>query len=374
MEGMLVGADQRPSQVVEAWLDRFNAALDARDAARLGALFRPDGHWRDIAGLGRKIATVSGRDHIAAALASAVVGCGARNFAVDPDRLPPRATQCAGEEAIEAILRFETAAGGGAAHVRFEAADAAAGGISPAWTLLTALSSLAGHDEESVRLEREEPAFERDWRGPNWLDRRREAARRADDDAAVLIVGGGHAGLTAAAWLKGARGGGAGRGPDGTRRRQLAAALPWAEAAQPSAQQPHALPAVPEDLAQLHSEGQDRQLARILRRGHGDRRLDADGFRGRQLRLRRARLDGAAPLGRRQPAGDAPAAHRHGHQRQRHPEHPRHPDTGPFRRHGDALQPLQGRRGVAGQGRVRGRHRHQRPTTSPRICTATARA
>jgi putative flavoprotein involved in K+ transport len=67
---------------------------------------------------------------------------------------------------------------------------------------MTALHHLAGHDEETVRLSREEPAFERDFQGPNWLDRRREALRYADRDPAVLIVGGGHAGLTAAATLK----------------------------------------------------------------------------------------------------------------------------------------------------------------------------
>jgi len=196
-----VAAERGAGQVVDAWLGRFNAALEARDAARLGASFRSDGHWRDIVGLTWGIATVSGGERVAAALVRAAGGAAARRFAIDGGRCPPRAVEAAGEEVVEAILRFDTAVGEGAAHVRIKRGDAA-GDAPRAWTLLTALRNLAGHDEEAERRRREEPAFEPDWRGPNWLDRRREAARCADRDPAVLIVGGGHAGLTAAASLK----------------------------------------------------------------------------------------------------------------------------------------------------------------------------
>ncbi len=67
---------------------------------------------------------------------------------------------------------------------------------------MTSLESLRGLEEEAILESAEEPAFERDFHGPNWLDRRREASRYADRDPAVLIVGGGHAGITAAARLK----------------------------------------------------------------------------------------------------------------------------------------------------------------------------
>jgi hypothetical protein len=141
-------------------------------------------------------------EDVADALLPAAGSSAARRFTVDPDRCPPRVVERAGEAAIEAILRFETAVGEGAGLVRIKRADAAAGDTPQAWTLLTALRSLTGHDEETVRQRREDPPFERDFRGPNWLDRRREAVRYADRDPAVLIVGGGHAGLTAAASLK----------------------------------------------------------------------------------------------------------------------------------------------------------------------------
>ncbi len=44
-------------------------------------------------------------------------------------------------------------------------------------------------------------SYSRDFRGPNWLDRRKSAAAYVDRDPAVLVVGGGQAGLSIAARL-----------------------------------------------------------------------------------------------------------------------------------------------------------------------------
>ena len=193
-----VASQERQLLVVEAWLRQFNAALAAGDGAAVQALFRDDGHWRDIVALTWSIGTVSGADAVAAALLAAAQGQGARDFAVDRERFPPRQVERAGEAVVEAILRFETRVGAGAGVLRIKLDDVE--GLR-AWTLMTALDHIAGHDEESERLAREEPAFERDFGGPNWLDKRRAGARYADRDPAVLIVGGGHAGLTSAAAL-----------------------------------------------------------------------------------------------------------------------------------------------------------------------------
>ena len=194
---VMVSAGERARVVVEGWLRRFNAALEGGDAAAVAGLFRADGHWRDIVALSWKIATWSG-DDVAASLLGGAQAQGAREFEVDPMRTPPREVERAGEPAVEAILRFKTRVGVGAGVLRIKLADADS---LQAWTLMTSLDHIAGHDEESAREAREEPAFERDWQGPNWLDKR-DAARRFDDrEPAVLVVGGGHAGLAAAAAL-----------------------------------------------------------------------------------------------------------------------------------------------------------------------------
>ena len=72
----------------------------------------------------------------------------------------------------------------------------------------------------------------RDFGAANWLDRRNEARAYADRDPAVIVVGGGQAGLSIAARLQQL-------GVDTLivdrherDRRQLAQALPFADAAQ----------------------------------------------------------------------------------------------------------------------------------------------
>ena len=184
-----------PDQIVSRWLAGFNAATDP---ASIAALFAADGHWRDILTLTWRITTSSGRDAVAEELSAALARAGARNFTIDRDRFPPRFVSSAGEETVEAILRFETRVGVGSGIVRLRSGDR---DPPQAWILLTSLESLNGYDEETMRLAREEPAFERDFGGPNWRDKRSMARLYTDRDPAVLIVGGGHAGLTAAASL-----------------------------------------------------------------------------------------------------------------------------------------------------------------------------
>lgn len=197
---MLVISEQGIGHIIEAWLKRFNAALAAGDKSTLSALFRADSHWRDIVALGRRIRTVSGQGALVEALLAAVQEAGARDFAIDEERAAPRFVERAGDDTIEAILRFETKIGTGAALLRLKRAEAS-GDAPVAWVLTTALDSLRGFDVDSMREAREEPAFEREFNGPNWLDKRRETARFEGHDPAVLVVGGGHAGITAAAWL-----------------------------------------------------------------------------------------------------------------------------------------------------------------------------
>ena len=187
--------------IVGDWLAGLNAALEARDPTRLAALFRPDTDWRDIVALTGSIETVSDRAEVVRRLVEAVSASGAQGFAIDVDRTPPRDVERAGEACVEAILTFTTAIGIGAGIVRLKRADCRTG-EAVAWTLMTSLELLHGHDEETVLEQAEEPAFDRNFHGPNWLDRRQEASRYADRDPAVLIVGGGHAGVTAAARLK----------------------------------------------------------------------------------------------------------------------------------------------------------------------------
>ena len=197
---MPLDSDQDSVSLVTAWLDSFNAALTSGDVAAFGACFRDDSHWRDVLGLSWEFTTTSGKGAVAERLAACQEKALVRDVIIDPDRLAPRILERAGSQVAEAILTFETNVGRGEGMVRLRLDDVV-DGQPKAWTLMTALDSIRGHDEATIHANRQEPAFLREFHGPNWHDKREQARAYKDHDPAVLIVGGGHAGITAAARL-----------------------------------------------------------------------------------------------------------------------------------------------------------------------------
>jgi putative flavoprotein involved in K+ transport len=176
---------------VADWLSRFEKS----DDASLASLFHADSHWRDVLALTWRIETFSGRDAIVQALRKTQRPS---HVAIDPDRTSPREVMRAGRDAIEAIFRFETTDGRGDGVVRLTPDS---DGTLKAWTLMTALEELKGHEEHVGRTRPHCGSYSRDFRGPNWLDLRKASAAYEDRDPAVLVVGGGQAGLSIAARL-----------------------------------------------------------------------------------------------------------------------------------------------------------------------------
>jgi putative flavoprotein involved in K+ transport len=177
--------------IANHWLARFESALAKGDEATLRGLFQDDCHWRDILALTWRIGTVSG----APAIAAALLGRNAGGFRTDPGRTAPRHVTRAGEQCIEAIFRFDAPDGPGAGVVRLR-------GEEPrAWTLLTALEDLRGHEERVGSRRPDGQAYSRDFSGPNWLDLRKMRIQYDDREPTVLVVGGGHAGLSIGARL-----------------------------------------------------------------------------------------------------------------------------------------------------------------------------
>ncbi|HEY6602353.1 MAG TPA: NAD(P)/FAD-dependent oxidoreductase [Xanthobacteraceae bacterium] len=190
---MLARADS-VATTAESWLAQFERALAAPSPARLKTLFHADSHWRDVLALTWHIKTVSGADAILRELAAARPS----GFRLDPHRTAPRNVTRAGTDAIEAIFRFETGDGRGSGVLRL---TPDAEGAFKAWTLLTALDEIKGHEERLGTARPQGKAYSRDFRGPNWLDLRKAAAEYADRDPEALVVGGGQAGLSIAARL-----------------------------------------------------------------------------------------------------------------------------------------------------------------------------
>jgi hypothetical protein len=185
--------------ITEHWLAQFERALSGGDNALLETLFLADSHWRDVLPLTWRIMTVNGRDAILKELRMHSQQARPHDFKIPPHRTAPRHVTRAGTESVEAIFSFETAQGRGSGVVRLRP-EADHDNTPKAWTLLTALDEIKGH-EDQLRSRPQGKAYSRDFRGPNWFDARQAAAEYADRDPAVLVVGGGQAGLSAAACL-----------------------------------------------------------------------------------------------------------------------------------------------------------------------------
>jgi thioredoxin reductase len=193
-------ATEDVERAVTQWLGAFEKALCQADESSLKALFHADSHWRDVLALSWRIDTVSGRDALSREMRVGARRARPAGFVIDPDRTAPRRVTRAGTEAIEAIFKFETAEGRGSGVLRLTP-DPSVGGQLKAWTLLTALEELKGHEERVGKARPHGESYSRDFRGPNWLDLRKAAATYIDRDPAVLVVGGGQAGLSIAARL-----------------------------------------------------------------------------------------------------------------------------------------------------------------------------
>src|SRR5215467_6120504 len=159
---MLARADT-VATIAENWLARFEAALAAPGRPRLEKLFHPDSHWRDLLALTWHIKTVSGSDAIVGELATHAGRARPRGFKIDLHRTAPRNVRRAGTDAIEAIFGFETAEGRGSGVLRLTP-DADDGGTVKAWTLLTALDEIKGHEERLGRSRPQGKAYSRDFR------------------------------------------------------------------------------------------------------------------------------------------------------------------------------------------------------------------
>jgi len=180
-----------------AWLDRFASSLAANDAQVAAALFTDTGLWRDILAFTRTIETMSGRTAIAARFAGTAARTRAVNFTIPPSRTPPRWVTRAGTQCIEALFAFETTLGrcNGVLRLVPEA------NALRAWTLITTMEELKGHEEAFKRLSAQDEGGLRDYGGPNWLDRRIEAVKYDDREPTAVVVGAGQAGLSIAARL-----------------------------------------------------------------------------------------------------------------------------------------------------------------------------
>jgi putative flavoprotein involved in K+ transport len=182
-------AVQPAATEVETWLQRFAEALTAGDTQAAAELFGEDSFWRDLVAFTWNIKTVEGRAGVRDMLDRTLAHTQPRGWRTTE---PPAAA----DGVTEAWIEFETEVGRGNGHLRLR--------DGKAWTLLTALYELKGHEEAAgpgrPRGVDHGALPDRE----TWLEQREREARELGHTSQpyVVIVGGGQGGIALGARLR----------------------------------------------------------------------------------------------------------------------------------------------------------------------------
>ncbi|HEY1714173.1 MAG TPA: NAD(P)/FAD-dependent oxidoreductase [Solirubrobacteraceae bacterium] len=181
----------RPSAAIEVehWLERFDSALQAGDAAAAADLFAAESYWRDLVAFTWNVRTVEGRDGVTHMLESALPHVKPRGWHTTEE-------PASADGVTEAWIGFETATGRAGGHLRLI--------DGKAWTLLTALEELKGHEQALGPRRPKGVQHGADPERETWLeDRQREAEELGfTTQPYVVVVGGGQGGIALGARLR----------------------------------------------------------------------------------------------------------------------------------------------------------------------------
>jgi putative flavoprotein involved in K+ transport len=177
------------SRAVTDWLSNFETALAKGDAKAASEMFAEECYWRDLVSFTWNIVTFESRDAIAAMLKARLGDVKPAAWTLDGE-----ASEADG--VTEGWFTFETAVSRGKGLVRLK--------DGKAWTLLTSMVELKGHEEPKG------PARDKGVAHGAFEQRETYAERRAREDAElgyktqpyVVIIGGGQGGIALGARLK----------------------------------------------------------------------------------------------------------------------------------------------------------------------------
>ena len=174
---------------VRQWLGRFEEALAAGDAAAASELFLEESFWRDLVAFTWNLKTLEGPAEIRAMLEHALGHVRPRGWHTTEE-------PAAADGVTEAWIAFETEVGRGRGLLRLK--------DGRAWTLLTTLHELKGHEEPAgpARPKGAEHGASRGRR--SWLEQREQEAAELGraTQPYVVIVGGGQGGIALGARLR----------------------------------------------------------------------------------------------------------------------------------------------------------------------------
>ena len=189
MSDTTVSPQSAAQEHAEAWLSSFEQALADGDGEAAGALFLDDSYWRDLVAFTWNLKTVEGPEGVADLVGETGARAGARGF-----RTSEPAAEAGG--VTEAWIAFETEVGRGSGLVRLR--------DGKAWTLLTVLDELKGHEENKgpTRPHGVEHGAARE--RETWLEEREREAEELgySRQPYVVVIGGGQGGIGLGARLR----------------------------------------------------------------------------------------------------------------------------------------------------------------------------
>jgi cation diffusion facilitator CzcD-associated flavoprotein CzcO len=183
--------------LASAWLGAFESALRSSDRSTMRDLFLADGYWRDILALTWDFRTFAGPELIADGLAEALTVRRASDFRLEA-RDPELFERKSRGPTVEAFFTFETEIALCRGHFRL----LLAGDTWKAWTLVTSMEDIKGHEEQAgPRRPRGSEGHDAAGAGHSNPATRAGSASSDRADPQVLVVGAGQAGLAVAARL-----------------------------------------------------------------------------------------------------------------------------------------------------------------------------
>jgi len=182
-----------PNTLAQTWLTAFDQALSRRDIDAAVALFGADCFWRDLVSFTWNICTQESPAQVRAMLAARLDDVAPSNWQLSGD-----ATTTDG--VTEAWFTFETGVARGKGLLRLKDE----GGSARAWTLLTTLVELKGH-EEKTGTHRVAGAEHGVHKGRlSWAEQRAHEAATLGTSVQpeVVVIGGGQGGIAMGARLR----------------------------------------------------------------------------------------------------------------------------------------------------------------------------
>ena len=182
-----------PQARADAWLARFESALEARDIEAAANLFATESYWRDLVAFTWNLKTVEGRDGVRDLLSATL-------DQTDPSGFQTEEPPDEADGVVTAWILLETRVGRARGLLRLVEED----GEDRAYTLLTTLYELKGHEEPRGTHRPMGAEHGATKSRQTWKERQQEEAETLGSTTQpyVLVIGGGQGGIALGSRLR----------------------------------------------------------------------------------------------------------------------------------------------------------------------------